>query len=194
MIIDTFSKEYAILHRERESGDNIWTLCELSHVANEAGEATALANACLPSINVATVYLRSDAWLGWKTFKQVKDLKDEFGATIIEEAPHQWIRDRLSYSHFAEVGKLARRNDSDDNFTFTPDDAAFYLVEAAKHKMSVRRFRVELSEISGADDIFKDVKNLRRAALRVMRYGDRLPRRLNKMCANVASTQWDIRE
>ena len=96
VISSDFVKSYNKLHRERESGENIWTLCQMSAIAHEAGDAVDLARDVI--LDVDTIYYRSNAWLAWSTFLEVEDLRDDAGIPIddVSGDAHLWVRSRLS--------------------------------------------------------------------------------------------------
>lgn len=148
-----FVDEYCKLNQEREAGDGIWRLCEMSAMVvaprgkteqrnkQQDGITRELSDKSLCSVD--TIERRAFAWREWVRFQEC-DLYDEEGREI--DYDHRQVRDRLFYSHFAELGRMVEAGKIENA------DAMLMLVMAVRDRYSV-------SKMIGAINILLDVKD-----------------------------------
>lgn len=186
-----FIEVYTKLQNERDSGDNIWMLCELSsdivaprgcsndrvtlffrdRINQEEGASRELAEAV--RCEVDTIERRAFAWRSWMRFVDISDLRDADDNEI--DFTHFQIRERLFYTHFSEVGRKA------ESALITPEQAAVYLVESVRNNWSVSRLRNEIKVFTDTKEDFMREWRVFRAKSRSLRRWPHLPRRVNRL-------------
>ena len=187
-----FIDEYTKLDAERDTGDGIWRLCEMSaQVISPRGEhesldewrqrngtAVELAVACRKS-SVDFIERRAFAWREWERFRTGADVSDE-------DWDSRQFRDRLSYSHFCALGRRVERGKLDDDVGY------FLLMEAAKNGQSVAQMAVEGDKMT--KEFYCDIWPAVRKRIKRVAYGyPEVHGRLKRLLVELVATDWEAK-
>jgi len=199
MLSEKFIEEFVRLLVERDAGDNIWRLCEMSaqvvvprgehHIDDkykkkqETGDTKELAMKARK--NEDTIGRFAFAWRQWERFLS-DELYDSNGNEL--DMNHWDIRARLYYSHFAEMGRMVESGQI-DNFAATTS-----LILAVENGYSVPQMVGTLQEILEIEEYFENVAWPRfQKKTRAMLKYPQLHGRRRKLVKEIAGTDWNAK-
>ena len=192
----SFVDEYTRLDAERDTGDGIWKLCEMSAQVvvprgssedlseyqerkRQDGRTKQLAVACRKKED--TIERRAFAWRMWDRFCQ-EELREENGEEL--DFTHRQIRDRLFYTHFASLGRVVERND------LTTEQGTDFIIMAVQQNWSVDQMMAQVNQfLSDETDFDRKLDQFRRKGLQLL--GEpKTTGRFRRLLRELVGTDW----